>query len=396
MRGLLLLWPLVVQAAVLQAPPGSDQELVRPLLARVERLEAQVGEPKVQQGDPVVAAKKPEPQMAMPAAAEVSDFPNIRFQGFADVGYGWSDTSGDHNAFGLGQFNLFITSTLSSRLSVIAETVFEANERNEFGVDLERLLLQASLSPYFTLSVGRYHTAIGWYNTAYHHSAWMQTAVGRPFLFEFEDGGGILPIHNVGLSATGKIPSGAWNLRYIAEVGNGRASRSPLDEPVQNVRDENAGKAVNLGLMMRPDALPGFQAGVSVYRDRLTPEGASAVDQTIVAGHAIYQSSVFEWLTEGLVIRNTVRDTGRPYDTWGFYTQAARQFRMLKPYVRYQYVDVPSDGPYFSEVGRMFGPSIGVRWDFSQLGAFKFQYDHTSHRGAASVNRVTAQLSFAF
>ena len=44
----------------------------------------------------------------------------------------------------------------------------------------------------------------------------------------------------------------------------------------------------------------------------------------------------------------------------------------------------------------MFGPSIGVRWDFSQLGAFKIQYDHTSHRGAASVNRVTTQLSFAF
>ena len=147
MGGLLLLCPLVVQAAVLQAPPGSDQELVRQLLARVERVETEVREPTAQQSDPVVAAKKPEPQMAMPAAAEVGDFPNIRFQGFADVGYGWSDASGDHNAFGLGQFNLFITSTLSNRLSVIAEPVFEADERNEFGVELERLLLQASAEP---------------------------------------------------------------------------------------------------------------------------------------------------------------------------------------------------------------------------------------------------------
>ena len=51
---------------------------------------------------------------------------------------------------------------------------------------------------------------------------------------------------------------------------------------------------------------------------------------------------------------------------------------MVKPYLRYQCVDAPPDDPYFSDVGRMFGPSIGVRYDFSQLGAFKIQYDHTA------------------
>jgi hypothetical protein len=44
----------------------------------------------------------------------------------------------------------------------------------------------------------------------------MQTAVGRPFIFAFEDEGGILPIYNVGLSAAGRVPSGGLNLQYVA------------------------------------------------------------------------------------------------------------------------------------------------------------------------------------
>jgi hypothetical protein len=45
--------------------------------------------------------------------------------------------------------------------------VFEADPSNSVGVDVERLLLQYSLNDYFDLAVGRYHTDIGFYNTAY-------------------------------------------------------------------------------------------------------------------------------------------------------------------------------------------------------------------------------------
>jgi len=49
----------------------------------------------------------------------------------------------------------------------------------------------AVLSERLSEHIGRrYHTAIGYYNTAYHHSTWFQTTTGRPFLFEFEDKGG--------------------------------------------------------------------------------------------------------------------------------------------------------------------------------------------------------------
>src|SRR5205807_2958732 len=132
--------------------------------------------------------------------------------------------------------------------------VVEAGPGNAVGVDVERMLLEYSHSDYFNLAVGRYHTAIGYYNTAYHHSTWFQTTTGRPFLFEFEDKGGPLPIHNVGVSLSGRIPSGTVGLHYVVEVGNGRASRSylpPLGQTataVQNYVDENTHKAINVAI----------------------------------------------------------------------------------------------------------------------------------------------------
>ena len=169
---------------------------------------------------------------------------------------------GDHSSFALGQFNLFITNRLSNKLSILGEVIMEADTHNAIEVDLERLFFQYAANDYFNLSVGRYHTGIGFYNTAFHHSTWLQSTVDRPFLFQFEDTGGILPIHNVGLSATGRIPSGEVGLHYIAEIGNGRTSRSPLDEAVQNKVDENNGKAVNLALYARPGGLPGALGGL--------------------------------------------------------------------------------------------------------------------------------------
>ncbi len=97
----------------------------------------------------------------------------------------------------------------------------------------------------------------------------------------------------------------------MAEIGNGRAARTPLDEPVQNLVDENNGKAFNLALMARPDGLPGFEAGFSVYHDHLTPSGMPNVGETILAGHVVYQNPGFEWLNEALVIRMAINGTPR-------------------------------------------------------------------------------------
>jgi hypothetical protein len=323
------------------------------------------------------------------------EFPTMQFRGFSDVSYKASDAGDGTNTFAVGQMTLFITSNLSDRVGVIAEPVLEADDRNAFNFELERLLLQFTANEHFKASVGRYHTAIGWYNTAYHHSAWLQTAIGRPFLFEFEDEGGILPIHNVGVSMTGQIPSGRWRLRYVAEIGNGRASRTRLDEPTQNVRDENSGKSVNAAILARPDWARGLQMGFSAYRDRRTPLGSAKVNEMILAAHAIYQTSGLEWLNEVVVVRHAEDGAADTSTSTGFYAQIAKSLGRWRPYLRYQYLNVPSTDVVFPDIGRVSGPSIGLRYDLNQFSAFKVQYDFVD-RGSTGVNAVATQLSFVF
>ncbi len=334
---LLLLAILLNTMARGQSAPGAEVEpTVQMLLHRIEQLEARVAQLEAarQVNSPAAAPSVPASpsrsiapdktsaqsesegtqQVGMGTEPERMDFSKtlLRVRGFGDINFHGDTQKGDTTSFTLGQLNLFVTSDISEKFKFLGEIVFEGGpdnifgvtrgENNVFEVDVERLLLQYSYNDYFNLSVGRYHTAIGYYNTAYHHSTWFQTATGRPFLFQFEDRGGILPVHTVGVSASGAIPSGRLGLHYVAEVGNGRASRAPfLDEPVQNVIDDQNHKAYNLALFARPEAVRGLQAGFSVYRDVLAPNQSPRIGETILAAHAVYIRPNFEWLNEALV-----------------------------------------------------------------------------------------------
>jgi hypothetical protein len=388
----------------------SDKQTIQMLVRRVEQLEARVAQ--LESGkQPTVApapAEAPAPAAAPAqseleiksehAIAERMDTSNtlLRIRGFGDVDLHGTDRRGATTSFSLGQLDLFVTSDVSEKFKLLSEIVFEADQKNSFGVDVERLLLQYSPNDLFKLSAGRYHTAIGYYNTAYHHSTWLQTATGRPFLFQFEDGGGILPIHNVGVSATGLIPSGRLQLHYVAEIGNGRASRSPLDEPVQNVVDENNGKAVNFALFATPEAVRGLQFGFSTYHDHLTPANAPRIGELIFAAHAVMVRPNFEWLNEALLIRHALDGSSRVFNTPGFYSQISKRFGSYRPYFRYQYVNGSNSEPVFPDVGRRQGPSVGLRFDASESVALKLQYDRTDLRHQPAFNDLTLQLAFTF
>jgi hypothetical protein len=372
------------------------------LEARIREIEARQAQDKGHQQQTAQAVPASATMTAPPAhPADDRDHdemssgtPRLEIQGFADMNFRASDQKGTTNAFALGQLDLFLTSRLSEKFSVLGELIVEADSSNEFSFEIHRLLLRYEHNEYFNFSAGRFHSAIGFYNTAYHHGSWFQTMANRPFIFAFESKGGILPLHNVGLSITGRIPSAPFGLRYVAEIGNGRASRSPLDRAVQTAVDENNGKAFNLGIFSRPKTLPGFQTGFSFYRDNLTPNGKPKVGQTIMAAHVVYQNKLYELLNEVVVVRHALRE--RVFHTPGFYTQFSRRFGNARPYFRYQYVNVPNDDPIFPDVGRRNGPSLGLRYDVSDFAAFKAQYDRTQRRRLDALNELILQLAFTF
>jgi hypothetical protein len=434
--------PLSLLAQGSAPAADADKQTIQMLLQRIERLEARVEQlegtqaaaGKVQTADltgqqgsrpssiPAAGpAEAPAPSTAaqVPASDPEQESEHLepermdmsktllRIRGFGDVNFHGSNRTSDTNSFAVGQLNLFVTSDISEKFKFLGEIVFESGpdnfynvpegRRNEFGVDVERYLVQYSYNDYFSLAAGRYHTAIGFYNTAYHHSTWFQTTTGRPLLFEFEDSGGILPIHNVGLSASGRIPSGSLGLHYVAEIGNGRASRQPLgDEPVQNVVDENNYKAVNLALFARPESIRGLQVGFSGYHDKLMPFGAPRIDETILAAHAVYMVPKFEWLNEVVLLRHAPEGTSQVFNTPGFYTQIAKRFGSYQPYFRYQYINASDHEPVFPDVGRMDGPSIGLRYDASESVALKMQYDYNLARHQQNYSGLNLQVGFTF
>lgn len=331
----------------------------------------------------------------------------LQIRGFGDISLHGSTQKGDTTSFSLGQLDLFVTSDVSDKFKFLSEITFEAGptniygnvteEPNSFGVDIERYLLQYSHNDYFNISAGRGHTAIGYYNTAYHHSAWLQTTTGRPFLFDFEDHGGILPIHMVGVSASGQIPSGSLGLHYVAEIGNGRASRTPLSsEPVQNEIDDEDHKAYNLAVFARPEGISGLQTGFSFYRDLLSPLNMAPVSESIFAAHAVLVRPRYEWLNEAVLDRHALRGTSQSFNTPGFYSQVSKQFGAYRPYLRYQYVNVPNGEPIFPDVQLRHGPSAGVRFDASESVALKFQYDYTFLRDQPGVSQLALQMGFTF
>ncbi len=331
----------------------------------------------------------------------------LRIRGFGDISLHGDTHHGDTTSFSLGQLDLFVTSDVSDKFKFLSEITFEAGptniygnvteEPNSFGVDIERYLLQYSHNDYFNVSAGRGHTAIGYYNTAYHHSSWLQTTTGRPFLFDFEDHGGILPIHMVGVSASGQIPSGSLGLHYVAEVGNGRASRTPLDsEPVQNEIDDQNHKAYNLAVFARPEGVSGLQTGFSYYNDLLSPTNMPAVGESIFAAHAVLVRPKYEWLNEALLDRHKLRGTTQSYNTPGFYSQVSKQFGAYRPYLRYQYVNVANGEPIFPDVQLRHGPSAGLRFDASESVALKFQYDYVFLRDQPGVSQLALQMGFTF
>jgi hypothetical protein len=339
----------------------------------------------------------------MPSVNEVA--PRLKMVVFGDVGaQGYTHIP---DTFEFGSLDLFMRARLSDRVSVLGEVLFIASGDNSIDLDIERLFLQYRQSDYLIAEIGRYHTWVGYYNTAFNKGEFLETTTDRPFMYGFDDQGGVLPMQEVGINVTGKIPSGKLGLNYVAEVGNGRGW-GPDAEPAQNNQDGNNSKSINGGLFIRPEKFSGLQLGFSVRYDNLTIPGPP-VHETIVTAHAVFINSNWEILNEAAFVRHSEEEVELA-DTSAFYTQVSRRFGAFRPFFRYQYFNAPSDDPVYiygsrnqlaplnvtDFIGRVNGPSLGLRYDFTEHSAFKVQYDRFSLRGLDSENGLTTQVAFTF
>jgi hypothetical protein len=326
--------------------------------------------------------------------APAAGAPEVVVHAFGSVEWTGTGKPETLNSFGLGQLALFVTSAITDRVSVLAEVVMEASAATtEVTTDLERLQLTYRLDDHLNLSAGRYHTGIGFYNAAFHHGSYFETPIGRPRIFAFEDEGGVLPVHEVGVSARGIVPKTGSALHYVAEVGNGRRWTDP-DE--REGLDQNQAKSTNLGFSLRPERWGGAEVGASLYRDDIPGPGDSVVKNQIVAAYGVYRTPAIEVMAEWLRLSYQPNGAGTRYDNHGGYVQASRAFGRTRPYYRYDRLDIDAGTPFIGTFGSSNLHVLGVRLDPAAWVGLKAQYERRHDRDQAGTNGVHVQLVFVF
>jgi hypothetical protein len=353
---------------------------------------------------------------AMFDPAPIVSYPSHLLSGFGDIVYSTTG-SGTSRNFSLGQLTLQYTSALAPRAFVFTELTFsprpDAGTGNPaapgFNAEVERLFLRYDQSDSLKVSAGRYHTPINWWNTAFHHGLWLQTTIARPEMTRF--GGQFIPPHFLGALVEGTFPTNGLNLTYNLGIGNGRAA---VFGRSGDAGDSNGAAATLLNLYVRPDKLYGLQVGGSVYRDRVAvtttaPDANGAdvtttrgVDETIYSGHLVYQKENPEVIAEYASVRHK-EDDGTTTSSHAYYLQVAYRTpgSLFKPYYRYERMKVSETDPVLTLTPSLTGNIIGVRYDFTELAAFKLEY-RNMERGprnrsyAANTAGLFAQVSFAF
>jgi len=396
----------VAPNAVLAQDPRD--ETIQKLIARVEALEREVAALKRTAAISAAPAKEaPEAAAEAKADAPIVVAPSepadgesrYTFHGYADAGFLRNNDGQSEKRFALGEVDLFATVRISPKLTALMETVLETNNQLEVAavpINVERLLLQYRENDYFNLDIGSYRTAIGFYSAAYLRGSWFQTSITRPKLFTFEDDGGFLPLHNVGLSANGKIPSGDWGLHYVVEAGSSRN----YAHPGRTGFDIEQNAASNVALYARPREIPGLQLGFSSYHDRFSPLPNSNLARSVWTAHIVYRANRFEFLNEGILARFSAPKLG--YGTLpGFYSQFGyRVASNWTPFARFDYVNIYGQGPV-SAYGPQYLPwhtvwTGGIRYDLSEAVALKFELGREEDRNRQAFIRAALQVAFTF
>ena len=322
-----------------------------------------------------------------------SGYPLFNIMGFGDVGYISRDgTSAD--GFAIGQAVGHLAASLDDRFSIFSEMTATGKD-SEYSLEVERLIVKYEFSDLFKLSAGRYHTPIGYWNSAFHHGAWLQTSVARPEMIKF--GSKIVPIHFVGILMEGTMPGNPLGLSYHAGYGNGRHANIAR---AGDAGDINGDKAWMVQVRFEPDRYYGLDAGLGYYNDEVSPSDRPDIKESTISAYAAWTKEspevIFEYLhsEHELVADSSVSGN---VDAW--YAQFAYRLKgdrsLWKPYLRFEKTDVDNSDPLLFDQGLDFDASIlGIRWDFNPYAALKAEYRNEEFANAGRENNFRVQVSF--
>ena len=225
-------------------------------------------------------------------------------RGFADIG-ARSSGNGGNKGFTVGSLDFYLTPQLSAHVKSLIELVFEYDNSGTLGTDLERAQIGYTFDNGNTLWMGRFHTPFGYWNTAFHHGQQLQTSILRPQMIDFEDRGGILPAHTVGLWDTGAIRAGKGKFTYDLYVGTDPSiNNGELNPNPSGSSHPGLSAGFNVGYLFGGSA-DGLRIGLHGYRADVRNNPVAVVSRMNMLGaYAALDSPDWEIMAEYYGFRN--------------------------------------------------------------------------------------------
>jgi hypothetical protein len=385
---------LAAAAAALASGAADSEPASAPTLQtaapEARQPEAQASPDPLPPSDQEPAPASEEPQAGHAPMTQLKFFSDVRATYVRD-----RETREGKSQFSLNEVDTLITSELTDKVQVLSEVIYHfVAETNETALDIERLQVRYTLSKYLSLRAGRLYIPVSYWNYNFHHVIWFQTAANRPDMHRFEDDGGLLPTHGVGIDAVGRLETKAADFDYTVLVSNGRHS-DPFQTQV--IVDQNRSKALSLYLMVSPNATPGLSLGGSVYLDKLpTHLPGGDIRERILSGYLTYVHDKLEFLGEYNGIRHEEPGTRQVFNTKGYYAQFAVHLGRWRPYYRYDRQDPDPHDPYFGVREDVKRHSVGVRWDVLNWNALFGEYSHRKADQGLGTHEFTLRTAFTF
>ncbi len=332
----------------------------------------------------------------------------LPLHGFMDVDARTANNGG-LKGFGLGNVDFYLVPRIGDRIKGLIELNFEVDDAGVLSTDLERMQIGYAFSDAWTVWAGRFHSPWGYWNTAYHHGAQIQTSITRPRFLEFEDRGGIIPAHSVGLWGTGAVRAGRGKFTYDLYTGNSQridlsaGAPGELDPNLGSSTNHNAMAGFNLGYLFSGTS-DGLKLGVHGFTAKIDDD-AAPIDSTqlrFLGAYGVYLDNDWEILAEyyGFANHDLSGGTGT-HSSWAGYGQIGRLIGRWTPYARFEKAMLDQADAYFAQQasGQSYGRAVaGLRYDLDPRAALKLEANRTRllDRLTSSYNELRAQFAIRF
>ncbi|HEX4857371.1 MAG TPA: hypothetical protein VFV17_00040 [Usitatibacteraceae bacterium] len=332
---------------------------------------------------------------------------NLPLRGFFDVN-AFARNGNRSRGFGGGTLDFYLTPELGNGFKSLAELVVERSDDGGTAIDLERVQVGYAFSDAATLWIGRVHSPFGYWNTAFHHGQQIAPSIQRPRFIDFEDKGGIIPAHLVGLWLTGQVPAGAGKFSYDLIVANApRLVDGVLDPNNFESTSRSWASLANAGYRFG-GAASNLKVGAHFLGFRAEDDGVNpllnraARTQVKMAGvYAVFEGDRLNVIGETYHFRNRAAGGGTRHGSSMGFLHAGYDLGWLTPYARYERARIDQGDDYFA--GQASGQSyrrglIGLRFETTANSALKFEVNRTRmvDRETDRYSEIRTELSVRF